>query len=68
MRLILFAALIASCSHKIPNYKATSNGYIIYKYTKPGEPIKEILITGDTLVTDGDIRYFKYRNLIKLNP
>ena len=59
---------MVSCSYKIPNYKATSKGYVIYRYTKPGEPIKEILLNGDTLVTEGNIRYFRYKNLIKLNP
>jgi hypothetical protein len=67
MKLIIFSVVLISCSHKIPNYQATSKGYIIYRYTKPGEPVKEILRNGDTLVTEGDNRYFRYKNLIKLN-
>lgn len=41
-----------SCSQKVANYKATSHGYVVWRYTKKGEPKKEILSTGDTLLTD----------------
>lgn len=52
--------IFISCSsqRRIANYKITPNGAVVYKYTKVGEPRKDILSTGDTLYSTGDTLYF----------
>lgn len=50
--ILLLIILGFACSIKtVPNYKVTPDGYIIWRYTKKGEPKKDILSNGDTLVT-----------------
>ncbi len=56
--LIALLVLIAGCSKRgIPNYQVTPNGYKVYQYTKIGEPSKDILSNGDTLVVVGGVMY-----------
>lgn len=63
MKKVLFLLILFSCSSqkKIPNYKVTEQGYIIWRYTRPGQPQKDILSSGDTLVTTKDSIYIIYQ-------
>lgn len=56
LSLILFIFILVGCTteKKVPNYRVTPNGFEIWRYTKVGEPKKDILSNGDTLVTIGD--------------
>lgn len=46
----------------VPNYQVTNQGLKVYKRTKVGEPIKDILSTDDTLVTTRDSIYLIKKN------
>jgi mitochondrial fission protein ELM1 len=54
-----FILILASCaqSKKVENYRVTSSGVQVWRYSKPGEPKMDILSTGDTLVTTMDSIY-----------
>ena len=55
---ILILLLFSCASEKLtPNYKVTNDGIVIWRYTKSDQPKKDILSTGDTLVTFKDQMY-----------
>lgn len=49
------------CSKKIANYKVTRNGYVIWRYTKPGEMQKDILSNGDTICSGANYMFQIHR-------
>lgn len=56
MKLLLLLSLLAitgcSTEKRIPNYDNSKPGkQFVWRYTSKGEPVKDILSTGDTLVT-----------------
>ncbi len=55
--ILLFCAVGCSAPNKIANYKVTPNGYVVWRYTKVDGQKKDILSTGDTLVTTVDSIY-----------
>ena len=60
--IVIWMVVLVGCK-SVPNYQVTNQGLKVYKRTKIGEPIKDILSNGDTLVTTKDSIYL----LNKLN-
>jgi hypothetical protein len=59
---LLFLATFFSCAHKqklVANYKVTPYGYVVWRYSKVGEPKKDIMSNGDTLVTTVDTMFIR---------
>lgn len=61
MKYTIMLILLLSCQSqkKIANYKVTPNGYEVYKRSKNGEPTKDVLSNGDTLVSTGTSIFIK---------
>jgi hypothetical protein len=52
MKPLIFLLLVSCSTYRgIPNYKSTPRGMVVYRYSKPGEPIKDIMGNGDTVVS-----------------
>lgn len=59
--IVIGGVVLVGCK-SVPNYLVTNQGLKIYKRTKIGEPIKDILSNGDTLMTTKDSIYLIKKN------
>ena len=59
--IVIWMVVLVGCK-SVPNYQVTNQGLKTYKRTKVGEPIKDILSNGDTLVTTKDSIYLIKKN------
>lgn len=50
---IIICMCVGCKAAKYPNYKVTPKGYVIWRYTKTQDEVKDVFLNGDTLFDNG---------------